>query len=73
MNIDIKVNSDKLIQEVSRLIKFYNREQFTVWGNFDNQITTKCFNEVRSVMKSDLLIILKIMPCWSYVGLMTDV
>ncbi|KAK6638042.1 hypothetical protein RUM44_008466 [Polyplax serrata] len=45
VNIDIKVNSDKLIQEVSRLIKFYNREQFTVWGNFDNQITTKCFNE----------------------------
>lgn len=46
INIDIKVNSDKLIQEVSRLIKFHKREEYTVWGNFDNKITTKCFKEV---------------------------
>ena len=48
INIDIKVNNDRLIQEVSNLIKHYNRENYTVWGNFDNQITLKCFREVKN-------------------------
>ncbi|KAL0272589.1 UNVERIFIED_CONTAM: hypothetical protein PYX00_005505 [Menopon gallinae] len=45
VNIDIKVDNDKLIKEVSKLIKAHNREDLTVWGNFDNKITVKCYRE----------------------------
>ncbi|XP_003698743.1 lysophospholipase D GDPD1 isoform X1 [Apis florea] len=43
INIDIKVNNDELITKVSNLIKEYNREEYTVWGNFSDEITQKCF------------------------------
>ncbi|XP_063974019.1 lysophospholipase D GDPD1-like isoform X2 [Diachasmimorpha longicaudata] len=43
INIDIKVNDDRLISKVSDLIKQYNREEYTVWGNFSNEITRKCY------------------------------
>lgn len=45
INIDVKVDNDKLIKEVSRLIRDYKRESLTVWGNFDDRITMKCYNE----------------------------
>ncbi|XP_011307295.1 glycerophosphodiester phosphodiesterase domain-containing protein 1 isoform X2 [Fopius arisanus] len=43
INIDIKINDDRLISKVSDLIKQYNREEYTVWGNFNNEITQKCY------------------------------
>ena len=45
VNIDIKIDNDKLIQEVSNLIIMYRREDITVWGNFSNKITSKCYKE----------------------------
>ncbi|GAB6029968.1 hypothetical protein CHUAL_005663 [Chamberlinius hualienensis] len=45
INIDIKTNNDLLIRKVSELIKEYDRESFTVWGNVSNVITTKCYKE----------------------------
>ncbi|XP_054711929.1 lysophospholipase D GDPD1-like [Uloborus diversus] len=42
INIDIKVNNDLLITKVNNLIKEYNREDITVWGNFSNDVTKKC-------------------------------
>lgn len=45
INIDVKVDNDKLIKEVSRLIQEHKREDYTVWGNFDDRITAKCYNE----------------------------
>ncbi|XP_034943511.1 lysophospholipase D GDPD1-like isoform X2 [Chelonus insularis] len=44
INIDIKVNNDELIRKVSELIQKYNREEYTVWGNFNDAITKKCYN-----------------------------
>ncbi|GBN01474.1 Lysophospholipase D GDPD1 [Araneus ventricosus] len=44
INIDIKVNNDTLISKVNDLIKEYNRESITVWGNFSNDVTKKCYN-----------------------------
>ncbi|XP_014787325.1 lysophospholipase D GDPD1 [Octopus bimaculoides] len=43
INIDVKVNDDVLIQKVSDLVKEYNREQITVWGNRQETINGKCF------------------------------
>ncbi|XP_029032884.1 lysophospholipase D GDPD1-like [Osmia bicornis bicornis] len=43
INIDIKINDDQLIEKVSDLIKEYNREEYTVWGNFSDEITKKCY------------------------------
>lgn len=45
INIDIKVDDDKLIHEVSELVKAYSREHLTVWGNFSNTVTEKCYAE----------------------------
>ncbi|XP_075217973.1 lysophospholipase D GDPD1-like [Lycorma delicatula] len=45
INIDIKVNDDKLIEEVSRLISLHQREHITIWGNFSNDITKKCYKQ----------------------------
>ncbi|XP_058800276.1 lysophospholipase D GDPD1-like [Phymastichus coffea] len=44
INIDIKVNNDDLIRKVSELIKLYNREELTVWGNFSDVVTKKCYD-----------------------------
>ena len=46
INIDIKINNDELITKVSDLIKAYNREDYTVWGNFSGKITRKCYKTV---------------------------
>ncbi|KYN43481.1 Glycerophosphodiester phosphodiesterase domain-containing protein 1 [Trachymyrmex septentrionalis] len=43
INIDIKINNDRLISKVSDLIKEFNREEYTVWGNFSDEVTQKCY------------------------------
>ncbi|XP_012272419.1 lysophospholipase D GDPD1 isoform X2 [Orussus abietinus] len=64
INIDIKVNNDCLISKVSELIKQYNREDYTVWGNFRDEITKKCYkmnpnvNLMFSMRRVTLLILL---------------
>ncbi|XP_052053633.1 lysophospholipase D GDPD1 isoform X2 [Apodemus sylvaticus] len=45
INIDIKVNSNVLIQKVSELVKQYKREHLTVWGNANSEIVDKCYKE----------------------------
>ncbi|XP_068173161.1 lysophospholipase D GDPD1 [Antennarius striatus] len=45
VNIDVKVNNDKLIRKVSELVVKYDREHLTVWGNYRNQIVKKCYKE----------------------------
>lgn len=32
--------------QVSELTKRYNREHLTVWGNFSDAITQRCYKEV---------------------------
>lgn len=61
INIDIKVNNDELITKVSNLIKEYNREEYTVWGNFSDEITQKCFKTVFNIyiLKLDNVYILR--------------
>lgn len=54
INIDVKVDNDKLIKEVSRLIKTHNREDYTVWGNFDDKITMKCYKEVCTFISQNI-------------------
>lgn len=46
INIDIKVNNDELISKVAELIKQYKREEYTVWGNFSDVVTKKCYDMV---------------------------
>ncbi|XP_031844659.1 lysophospholipase D GDPD1 [Nomia melanderi] len=64
VNIDIKINDDQLISKVSDLIKEYNREEYTVWGNFNDKITQKCYktnpnvNLLFSMRRVTLLILL---------------
>ncbi|XP_043283410.1 lysophospholipase D GDPD1-like [Venturia canescens] len=64
INIDIKVNDDQLIKKVSELIKEFNREEYTVWGNFSDEITRKCYktnpnvNLFFSMQRVALLIVL---------------
>lgn len=50
INIDIKVNSDQLISEVDTLVRKYDREHLTVWGNFSDKITYKCFKQVSTIL-----------------------
>ncbi|XP_076277754.1 lysophospholipase D GDPD1 [Lasioglossum baleicum] len=70
VNIDIKINDDQLIEKVSNLIKDYKREEYTVWGNFNNEITQKCYrtnpnvNLLFSMRRVALLILL------TYTGLL---
>uniref|UniRef100_A0A2I3GX40 Glycerophosphodiester phosphodiesterase domain containing 1 n=1 Tax=Nomascus leucogenys TaxID=61853 RepID=A0A2I3GX40_NOMLE len=45
INIDIKVNNNVLIKKVSELVKRYNREHLTVWGNANYEIVEKCYKE----------------------------
>lgn len=33
--------------QVSELVVKYDREHLTVWGNISNQVTKKCYKEVR--------------------------
>uniref|UniRef100_A0A2K6M8N3 Glycerophosphodiester phosphodiesterase domain containing 1 n=2 Tax=Colobinae TaxID=9569 RepID=A0A2K6M8N3_RHIBE len=47
INIDIKVNNNVLIKKVSELVKQYNREHITVWGNANYEIVEKCYKELK--------------------------
>ncbi|XP_033323162.1 lysophospholipase D GDPD1 [Megalopta genalis] len=64
VNIDIKINDDQLIEKVSNLIKMYSREEYTVWGNFSDEITQKCYrtnpnvNLLFSMRRVSLLLLL---------------
>lgn len=42
INIDVKVDSDVLIQKISNLIEEFNRRDITVWGSFSDEINLKC-------------------------------
>ncbi|KAG7158330.1 Lysophospholipase D GDPD1-like [Homarus americanus] len=46
INIDIKIDSNELISKVSDLVKKYQREHITVWGNMKDVVTQKCYKEV---------------------------
>lgn len=46
INIDIKVDNNRLIEEVDALVRQYDREHLTVWGNFSDNITSKCHMQV---------------------------
>lgn len=64
INIDIKTDNDLLIHKVSELIKEFEREQFTVWGNASNIITSKCYKENPNIpllfsVRSVALLVLK--------------
>ncbi|XP_070571830.1 lysophospholipase D GDPD1-like [Ptychodera flava] len=45
INVDIKINNDKLIEKVSDLIKEFKREDITVWGNVRQEVVDKCYKE----------------------------
>ncbi|KAM4536097.1 lysophospholipase D GDPD3a [Fundulus diaphanus] len=42
ISIEIKENNQQLIQEVSDMVRRYNREAITVWASVDSTILTKC-------------------------------
>jgi hypothetical protein len=44
INLDIKQNNDDLIHKVHSLIKKYEREELTIWGNFSGHVKKKCFS-----------------------------
>lgn len=70
INIDIKTDNDLLIKKVNQLIKQYNRETITVWGNFSKVIVEKCYKENPNIplffsAKQVILLIL-----FTYLGLL---
>ncbi|XP_076041436.1 lysophospholipase D GDPD1-like isoform X1 [Oratosquilla oratoria] len=70
INIDIKINNDNLISKVSELVRKYNREHLTVWGNVNDDVTKKCYKENPNICllfsaKSVSLLLLKL-----YTGLL---
>ncbi|KAF8568016.1 hypothetical protein P879_01500 [Paragonimus westermani] len=42
MNIDIKVDDDRLIARVAELVHRFKREKYTVWGSFSTTVSAKC-------------------------------
>ncbi|XP_033102217.1 lysophospholipase D GDPD1-like isoform X2 [Anneissia japonica] len=45
INIDIKRDDDEFISKVSSMVKDFDREEITVWGNFRESIAKKCYKE----------------------------
>ncbi|PVD31510.1 hypothetical protein C0Q70_06923 [Pomacea canaliculata] len=43
INVDVKVNDDKLIQEVNALIQEFKREHITAWGNHSSAVVEKLY------------------------------
>lgn len=60
INIDIKINNDELIKQVSDLIKEFKREEYTVWGNFSDEVTRKCYQTVGNISVNIFITILKV-------------
>lgn len=44
INIDIKIDDDELIEKVNALVKEFNREEITAWGNRSNTVTKKLYS-----------------------------
>jgi len=47
INIDIKENDMRLINEVSKLINEFGRADITVWGSFDNHVCRRLYRVVK--------------------------
>lgn len=43
INVDVKVNNDRLIAEVNALIQEYKREEWTAWGNLSATVAEKLY------------------------------
>ncbi len=43
VNIDIKTYDEELICKVNELVRKYERENLTIWGNFSGKTTQKCY------------------------------
>uniref|UniRef100_A0A0B7A4T3 GP-PDE domain-containing protein n=2 Tax=Arion vulgaris TaxID=1028688 RepID=A0A0B7A4T3_9EUPU len=43
INIDIKVDNDQLINQVDTLVRYYNREGLTAWGNRSDVVCQKLY------------------------------
>jgi glycerophosphoryl diester phosphodiesterase len=44
-NIDLKQDSDLLLEKTHELIKKYNREDLVIWGSFRDNTCTKCYEK----------------------------
>ncbi|KRX27338.1 U4/U6 small nuclear ribonucleoprotein Prp31 [Trichinella nelsoni] len=49
VNIDIKINNDKLIEKTAEIVSISNRENSVAWGNFDEKIVRKLHKTNRNV------------------------
>ncbi|XP_039271718.2 lysophospholipase D GDPD1-like [Styela clava] len=43
IHLDVKIYDEELIQETNNLIRKFNREEITPWGNFSNKVTSKLY------------------------------
>lgn len=48
INIDVKVDDDRLVAEVVRLVAEFQRQHLTCWGNSSAVITDKLYAKARS-------------------------
>jgi glycerophosphoryl diester phosphodiesterase len=48
-NIDLKQDSDLLLEKTHALIKKYNREDLVIWGSFRDNTCTKCYEKDPSI------------------------
>ncbi len=71
INLDIKTNNDKLIEQVDRLIRAYSREDVTVWGSFDEAVNQKIYKlnsdvslmfSLKGVVRLLLLLVTGLLP-----------
>ncbi|KRZ63460.1 U4/U6 small nuclear ribonucleoprotein Prp31 [Trichinella nativa] len=49
VNIDIKINNDKLIEKTAEIVSISKRENSVAWGNFDEKIVRKLHKANRNV------------------------
>ncbi|XP_037091386.1 lysophospholipase D GDPD1-like [Pollicipes pollicipes] len=49
INVDIKVDSDRLIASVGQMVSEFGRQRLTVWGNRSATVTSKCYKQDPSI------------------------
>jgi len=45
INVDVKTDNQELLDKVAAMIKEFDREEITPWGNFRETVNQKCFNK----------------------------
>uniref|UniRef100_A0A914WQ81 GP-PDE domain-containing protein n=1 Tax=Plectus sambesii TaxID=2011161 RepID=A0A914WQ81_9BILA len=70
INLDVKTESTELLEKVETMIKEFDREAITPWGNFRDSVTQNCYAKNPNIPLFSSIRRVVLILLWFYTGLL---